>query len=537
LATDVTATQLGSNQAPPDKWLIALSVAFGSLMATIDSSIINVAIPHIRGAVGASIAEVTWVSTSYLIAMVLVMPLTGLLGALIGQKRLYLGSLVVFVVGSALCGMASSLSTLIVFRVIQGLGAGSLQPSQQAILRQTFPPSEQGMAMALFSMVIMIGPAIGPALGGLITDNWSWPWIFFINLPIGVIGIWMTWRNVHEPEDIRQANLKKAQSIRGNFDWLGIFLLIMGIASLQFLLEEGPSHDWFAARSMILCAMVAFFSLLIFGIHEMRVPHPVINFRLFQNPSYFSATCIGSILFALVMGNMFILPLFMQELMGFDATRSGLMLMPRSLAMMVGAPIVGMLYNKISTPILILTGILLFIGGNLELSTLALESSSWDIAFPLIINGLGMSCLLVPLTTAALSQIPRHEVGAAAGINSFFRQIGGSFGLTLSATTLTHFAASARSDLRSHLTLLRPEVAAEFSSHILPWMHKGFSATMAQEMGVQMWERRVHIQSMVLAFDGVFFLQGVAFLCAIPLLFLLRVKSKGPVKIMEISVE
>src|SRR3954468_11700873 len=212
-------------RAPTNKWLVTVSVSFGTLMGAIDASIVNVALTHIRGAVGATLEEITWISTAFVIATVLVMPLTAFLGRLVGQKRLYMASLVLFLVGSALCGMARSLETLVVFRVIQGFGAGALQPTEQAILRQTFPPKEQGMAMALFGMAVMLGPALGPTLGGYIVDNSSWPWIFFINIPVGLLGLLMVTKFVVEPDDIRLANKAAAAEQKKNADYLGIVLM------------------------------------------------------------------------------------------------------------------------------------------------------------------------------------------------------------------------------------------------------------------------------------------------------------------------
>ncbi len=235
---------------PVNKWIVTLAIAFGSLMAAIDSSIVNVALPDIRGTVGATIEEITWVSTSYIIATVLVMPLTGFLGSFFGQKRVYVFSLVLFVVGSALCGVARTLPTLVAYRALQGFGAGALQPTQQAILRQTFPAKEQGMAMAMFAMVIMVGPAVGPTLGGYIVDNYSWPWIFYINLPIGVVGTVMTLRFVHEPEDVLLANRARAQVQKKNLDMAGIVLMCVGRLVAAVRARRGPAQRLvrFAAR-------------------------------------------------------------------------------------------------------------------------------------------------------------------------------------------------------------------------------------------------------------------------------------------------
>src|SRR3954467_11801537 len=225
--------------APTNKWLVTISITFGTLMGAIDSSIVNVALPHIRGAVGATLLEITWISTGYAVALVLVMPLTAFLSRQFGQKRIYMVCLVLFLVGSLLCGMATTLPALVIYRVIQGLGAGALQPTEQAILRQTFPPREQGMAMALFGMAVMLGPAIGPTLGGYIVDNYSWPWIFYINVPIGIISLLMVSRFVHEPEDVRAAMHTMAVRQRKNMDWSGIALLFIGLGTMQYVLEEG----------------------------------------------------------------------------------------------------------------------------------------------------------------------------------------------------------------------------------------------------------------------------------------------------------
>ncbi|HEY8080281.1 MAG TPA: DHA2 family efflux MFS transporter permease subunit, partial [Labilithrix sp.] len=417
-----------------NKWVVTASIGFGSLMAAIDTSIVNVAMPYIRGSVGATIQEITWVSTAYIVATVLVMPLTGFLGSLVGQKRLYLASLVVFVIGSALCGVSRSLTQLIAARALQGLGGGALQPTQQAILRQTFPPKEQGMAMAMFAMVIMVGPAVGPTLGGWITDNYSWPWIFYINLPIGVVGTFMTWRFVHEPPDVVIANRERAAAQKKNFDYAGIVLVCICVATLQYVLEEGPRDDWFDSRTILACTALSVISCIAFVIRELTATSPVVNLRLFKDRTFSSATAIGGVMYAMLMGSMFLLPLFMQELLGFDATESGIALMPRTLAMMAVTPFIGRLYNKVPPALLVAAGALFFVLGSWLLSHVTLESSSGDIVIPLVITGFGFACLFIPLTTVALSHTPRAQLADAAGLNSFVRQIGGSVGLTIFAT-------------------------------------------------------------------------------------------------------
>src|SRR5208283_1341497 len=322
-------------QPASNKWVVAAAVGFGAVMGTVDSSIVNVALPHIRGSVGATLQEITWISTAYIITTVMIMPLTGFLGGLFGQKRIYMASLALFIIGSALCGLARSLLTLVIFRAVQGLGAGALQPSQQAILRQTFPKEEQGMAMALFAVVIMVGPAVGPTLGGWITDNYSWPWIFYINLPIGVLALMAVSRFVHEPEDIARANRARAEAQRGHLDWVGITLMCIGVACLQYFLEEGQTQDWFESTEICMMGAVALVALAAFIVRELTATAPAVDLRLFRDKTFLAGTAIGGIQFAMLMGSMFLLPVFMQELQGMSAMQAGIALVPRAIAMMV----------------------------------------------------------------------------------------------------------------------------------------------------------------------------------------------------------
>ena len=318
-------------QAQPatDKWVVAAAVGFGAVMGTIDSSIVNVALPHIRGSVSATLQEITWISTAYIITSVMIMPLTGFLGGLFGQKRIYMASLALFMVGSALSGLARSLLTLVLFRALQGLGAGALLPSQQAILRQTFPKEEQGMAMALFAIVILVGPAVGPTLGGWITDNYSWPWIFYINLPIGGMALIAVSRFVHEPEDIARANRARAEAQRGHLDWVGVMLMCVGVACLQYFLEEGQTKDWFESTAICVTGAVALVAFATFIMRELTATAPAVDLRLFGDRTFLAGTAIGGIQFAMLMASMFMLPVFMQELQGMTAMQAGIALRPQ----------------------------------------------------------------------------------------------------------------------------------------------------------------------------------------------------------------
>jgi DHA2 family multidrug resistance protein len=512
---------------PVNKWLVTVSVSFGTLMGAIDASIVNVALTHIRGAVGATLEEITWISTGFVVATVLVMPLTAFLGRLVGQKRLYMISLAVFLAGSALCGMAHSLWTLVFFRVIQGFGAGALQPTEQAILRQTFPPKEQGMAMALFAMAVMLGPAFGPTLGGIIVDNASWPWIFYINLPVGALGLFMVWRFVHEPEDVRAANLKAAAEQKKNIDWQGIALLSVGLSALQYFLEEGDRDSWFDSRVITACAIVAAIALIAFALRELSAKVPAVNLSLFKDPVFASGTLIGAVMFAMLMANLFLLPVFMQELLGFNATQSGISLMPRTLVMMAVVPLVGRLYNVVSPRVLVGIGVIAFAVGAWQMSHFTLDTGTAQIVSSLVWQGVGFGLLFVPLTTVALSRIPREKLTDATGLNSLFRQVGGSVGLAIFATLLSRAATQARASLSAHLGVTNPLAQMRLEQTAQGLMARGMDSVSAHTAAPAALAGEVARQAMVLGFEKMFLLAGLCFLAILPLLFFLKVDRKA----------
>jgi DHA2 family multidrug resistance protein len=539
MTTAVSALPAAAAPARPatNKWLVTISVTFGTLMGAIDASIVNVALPHLRGAVGATLQEITWITTGFAIATVIVMPLTAFLGRLFGQKRVYMASLAIFVVASALCGLASTLTQLVLFRVLQGFGAGALQPTEQAILRQTFPPEEQGTAMALFGMAVMIGPAVGPTLGGWIVDNFHWSWIFFINLPVGALGLTMVGRFVHEPEDVRAANAAGAALQRKNMDWLGIALLAIGLAALQFLLEEGQQRDWWDSRLIVGCAVASAVALVLFVWRELVAPVPAVNVRLFKDKLFTSGSVIGAVMFAILLSSMFLLPVFMQELLGFTAMQSGLALMPRTLVMMATVPIVGRLYGKVSARLLIAFGLTLVSAGAIWLSRVNLQTTTTGITHPIMLQGIGFAFLFVPLTTAALSEIPRTKLADATGLNSLLRQVGASMGLAVFASLLSRYAVHAKAALSAHVTLDRPEVQERLAALVGGFQARGFDPTSAREMALRALDGTVMRQAMVLSFDKVFLLSGILLLCVLPLLYFLEVKRLASSRSQHVEME
>ena len=512
-------------QRPDNKWLVAFAVSFGAIMATIDISIVNVALPQIRGSIGASIDQMTALGTSFAIAQVIVMPLTAFLGRFLGQKRVYLFCLGLFIVGSMLCGIAHTLPQLIAARALQGLGAGALQPSQMAILRQTFPAKEQGMAMAIVGMVVVIGPAVGPSLGGWIVDNWSWPWIFYINLPVGIIGILATSRFVHEPADIRAANRAQAEIMRKNLDWQGIVYMTVGLASLQYVLQEGNRMDWFDSRLITAAMALAVTGLVAFVVQELRSPAPAVNLRLFRDGTFSSATLIGGIMFANLMANMFLLPVFMQEMLGFTALKSGVALVPRALVMLVATPIVGRIYNRVSPRLLVAMGVACVALGSIEMGHFTLQTSDGGVIRTLLLQGLGFSLLFVPLTTVALSHVNRTQLTDASGLNSLVRQFGGSAGLAIYGTLLEQFSTQARAALAVHLNPYRPEVAQRIAMITNGLVARGMDLATAKVAALKALEGTVARQGAMIAFEKDFMLSGIMMMMLLPLTILLRSKD------------
>ncbi len=506
----------------PNKWLVTVSVSFGTLMGAIDGSIVNVALDHMRGSVGATLQEITWVVTGFALANVVVMPLTAFLSRLFGQKRVYMTCLGIFLAGSALCGMAHTLPELVAFRFLQGLGAGALQPTEQSILRRTWPLEEQGMAMALFGLAVMIGPALGPTLGGYIIDRYSWPWIFYINIPIGLFGLSMVWAFVHEPKEETQRLKTEAALQRKNMDWWGIGLLSTGLAGLEYVLEQGQQDNWFDSRLITGLTIFVVFALVAFVIRELYAKVPAVNIRLFKEPSFLSGTVIGGLQFLMLMANMFLLPVFMQDMLGFTAFQSGMALMPRVFIMSITTPLVGWLFNRVDARYIIATGVVLVSLGSIQMAHLNLDSSSHDIIFAILVQGAGFSCLFVPLTTTALARIPRKHMTDATGLNSLIRLVGGAVGIAIFATLLGNYSNDAQTALVAHLSPTRPAVAQRLSLVQHGLMAKGFDPASAHAGAIQSLYGTVMRQAMVLSFDRIFLFVGVLFLSVLPVVFFLK---------------
>ncbi len=499
--------------AKRNKWVIAAAVTFGTLMGTIDTSIVNVALPQLRGTLSATVQEITWVSTGYVVASVIVMPITAWLGSRFGRKRIYLAGLLLFLLGSLLCGTARSLAPLVIFRIMQGLGAGALQPTEQAILRETFPPHEQGMAMGLYAFAIMIGPMIGPTLGGYIVDNYSWPWIFYINMPVGALGLFMVWRFVEDPPYLERT--------KGNVDWWGLGLLVVGLASLQTLLEQGEQDDWFTSSKNVALACVGVSTIVMFVLHELYVDEPIVNLRVLSNRSFSTGTVIGAILGMVLFSTLFLLPVYMQEFLRYNAMQTGLALMPRSITMLVTIPIVGALYNKLSPRLVIAAGLTL--GGItcLMMSRFTLQTSKEAILIPQLIQGVALALIFIPLSTVSLATMDKRRMGQATGLNNLVRQLGGSFGVAIFAASLERFMHEAKASLVTHLAATDPLVQQRLIAMRAGMMKDGVDLPTASARALSLLDAQVSGQAAVLGFEKAFYVAGLLFFCAIPFVALL----------------
>lgn len=505
--------------APPqvNRWVVTLAVTVGTLMGAIDTSIINVALPHIQAAMGVTINEVTWISTAYLISLVIIMPLTAWLASIFGRKRVYMFCLALFLTASFFCGAAASFGILVLFRGIQGIGAGALQPTEQAILRETFPVEEQAMAMALYGLAVMIGPAVGPTLGGWITDNYSWRWIFYVNIPVGILGLFMVAQFVHDPPYLKNQKPMK-------IDYVGITLLSIGLATLQTLLEQGQTNDWFESPFIVTLAVVAGVSLTAFVWWELHTKDPAVDLRLLKNLSFTSGTMIGGVLGVSLFSGMFLLPLFMQTLMGFTAMQSGLALMPRTLAMMALMPVAGWLFNKMGARRMVSVGLGISAYAVWMMSRFTTETSMAGLVTPQLIQGVGFSLIFVSLSTAALSTVPREKMTNATGLYNLVRQLGGSFGIAIFATLLEKRMSALHTHFTEYANPYNPVFQQRLQQMQHYFMSLGADAETARLRALAAINGVMKQQAGVMSYEYLFALSALLLLVCLPMVFMLNNK-------------
>ncbi|MEK6303325.1 MAG: DHA2 family efflux MFS transporter permease subunit [Acidobacteriota bacterium] len=430
-------------------WLIAPAVMLATFMEVLDTTIDNVSVPHIAGSLSASTSEATWVLTSYLVSNAIVLPASAWLGTFFGRKRFLIACIVLFTVASFLCGAATSLGFLVVTRIIQGAGGGALQPFSQAILLESFPPQKRGVAMAVFGLGVIVAPIIGPTLGGWITDNYSWRWIFYINIPIGALAIFLLHRFVEDPPYIKNAR-------PGRIDALGLGLLAIWIATLQIVLDKGQEDDWFSAVWIRWFAVISVLGFIAFIMRELKAKEPIVKLRIFLNRNFAVGTIVVLLLGVTIYGSITLLPLFLQTVMGYPALQSGLAQSPRGLGALVMMPIAGMLVSRMDNRLLISTGFLLYALSSFTLSYVNLDISPSFITWPNVLQGLAVGLIFVPLTTMAMGTLDNEQIGNASGIYNLCRNLGGSIGISLVTTLLDRGSQSHQAILASHMTPYEP---------------------------------------------------------------------------------
>ena len=495
-----------------NKWVIALSVVLPTLLEVIDTSVVNVSLGHIRGSLSAGIDEATWTITAYLVSNAIIIPLTGWLSSTFGRKRYLIFSVALFTFSSFMCGSATSLSMLVFFRIVQGIGGGALQPISQAILLEAFPPAEYGMAMAMFGIGVMVGPIVGPVLGGWITDNWSWPWIFYINIPIGILSIIMITLVIKDPPYLKR--------IREKIDYWGIGLIVVGIGCLQVVLDKGEREDWFSSAFITRLAVIAAVSLIMFIIVELRTRDPILNLREFKNVSFASANIIQFAAFFVLFGSILLLPLFVQQLMGYNAFLSGMALAPGGIATLITMPICGKLVSKVNPKAVLATGLLITAYSIFTMSRFNLYIDFGIVSLSRILMGVGMGFVFVPLMSMAFANIKKEEMGNATSIFSLVRNIAGSFGIAIITTLLARRAQFHQFRFTEHLNPF--DAKYQFS------MYKAASILGAKTGGANnmaangLIYQQLIKQSNLFSFTDVFYFSTIIMLCVVPLVFLLK---------------
>ncbi|HEU4990036.1 MAG TPA: DHA2 family efflux MFS transporter permease subunit [Gemmatimonadaceae bacterium] len=503
-----------SEESAANKWVVAGTVLIGTIMAVLDSSIVNVALPDMRGTLGATVDEITWVVTGYILSNVIIMPIVGMLSSRYGRKNFYIFSIASFTIASMACGMSTTLGTIVFWRIIQGVGGGVLITVSQAILRETFPPQEQGLAMGIYGMGVVLAPAFGPTLGGWITDQYSWPWVFFINVPIGVLNVFMVIRYIEDPPYLVRA--------KGRIDWTGLSLLTIGLGSLQLMLENGEKDNWFDSTFITWLAVIGTVGIIVFIVRELRAEDPAVDLRLFRNGAFTSATTIGAILGLGLYGALFLLPLFLQNLLGYSAMESGLVLMPRGLAMAVLMPIAGRMYNRIGPRVLVGVGLAVSAYSFWALGTLTTSVGFWDLFWPQMWQGIGFGLIFVALSTAALATVERPRMTAAAGLYNVVRQVAGSVGVAFSATQLTSGTSRYHDTLIQHVTVTSPMTQTWLLMVIGGMRAAGSDAYTASQRALTLLNLTVERQAAVLAYNHVFVLITGLFAVCIPLVVFLK---------------
>ena len=503
--------------------IITITAVLCALLEIVDTTIVNVALNNMRGSLGATLTDIAWVITAYAIANVIVIPMTSWLSQQFGRRNYFAASIIIFTVASFLCGNAGNIWELVAFRFVQGLGGGALLVTAQTIITESYPAAKRGMAQAIYGMGVIVGPTLGPPLGGYIVDHFSWPYIFYINIPIGIIATLLTLMFVKSP---KYGDKLKANQV----DWWGIFFLASFIGSLQFVLEHGQQDDWFNDNLITGLSVVSVFGLLLFIQRELTYKHPIVNLKVLKNTNLRVGTIMSFIMGFGLYGSTFIVPIYTQSVLGWSATDAGLLLIPSSITTGIMMPFIGkMIQRGVPQAYMVAVGFLIFFFFTFWMHNIITpDTSSEEMFWPLILRGVGLGLLFVPITTLSLSTLKGKNIGEGAAFTGMMRQLGGSFGIAIITTFMAIFNQQHRVNLISHLDQTSFQVQQTVQRLQQGFMAKGFTFNEALGKAYKALEFKVMVQSSVLTYIDIFMYLGILFLLCIP--FILMIK-KGKNKI------
>jgi MFS transporter, DHA2 family, multidrug resistance protein len=495
-------------------WIVAIAVMFATFMEVLDTTVVNVSLPHIAGNLSATIDESTWVLTSYLVANAIVLPLTGWLASHFGRKRLLMTSVAGFTISSLLCGIAPNLPFLVAFRLLQGATGGAMQPLSQAVLLEAFPPHERGKAMGFWGLGIVVAPIIGPVVGGWLTDTYSWRWVFYINLPVGIASLVMTKLYVFDPSYLR----KETQRI----DYWGIGLLALWIGTLQLALDLGQERDWFSSVFISTLVFMSVGGLIAFLVRELTTPEPVVDLRVFKIRSYSTGVFLMTTLGFVLYGSLVLLPIMLQTLLGYPSLQAGIAMAPRGLGSLIGMPLVGLLIGRFDPRKMVGLGLIVGAGTLFWLGELNLNAGYWDIFWPQFFQGLGLSALFVPLTTISMDPIPRERMGNATSLFNLMRNLGGSVGIATTGTLLARKQQEYINIMGSHVTSYSPSAQSWLESMRQGFIASGSDPVTATQRAYAAVFGIVQRQASMVSFVHLFRMLGIIFLLLLPLVLLMR---------------
>lgn len=501
------------NYSVTARWVVLAAVILGAILEILDTTIVSTAIPQMQGNLGATLDEIGWVSTGYIVANVIMLPLTGWFSARFGRRQYLAASMAFFTFASLMCGVSGSLWGLVFWRIMQGAGGAALISTAQATLLSIFPPKQHNMVQGLFGLSIMVAPTTGPTIGGWITDQYSWPWAFFVNVPLGILGVVLVLTFLKD-----NANQKAAKTV----DFFGIILLAIGLGCFQTVLEKGSREDWF--ESSLVC-WLTFFSIVgtsTFIWWELRAKAPAVNLRILKNMAFTAGWLYNFVIGAGLYTSVFIFPVFMQTLRGYTAEETGMQLIPRGLTTAIVTLVTIRLTAKIQPRYIIGTGSLLFVVSMAYFHTVTLTTGPDQLLWPMIISGAALGMLIVPLSVASLGALKPQEVPEGAGLFNLMRQLGGSVGIAASATLLDHWTSQARAPMASHFNPYNPAFTQRLADITAFMQSKGAEAGVAHNQAMAVMERTLGTQASLIAFERAYFALGVLFIAALPLLFLFK---------------